>query len=319
MKAYIRNRYCDTDGLVCTDLPKPNPTKGEVLVKVKASSVNPADWRMMKADPFLIRFDLGLFKPKSPYLGADMAGEIVALGAEVKGFSIGDRVITEMTPQVGAYSEYVCLPVNKLVHLPNRLTFEQGASIPLAGITAYQSLMETVKINTGQHVLINGASGGVGTFAIQLAKICGAKVTAVCSGANEPLVRSIGADDVINYQTTNFRQNFGEYDVVMDCIGNIKIRDMKNILSIGGTGLMVGWGGFGQMINAFFSGGSKDKTCKFVMAKMTLERLESLIKLFDEKRITPVIDRVYKFSALPEAIRYQMKGHAKGKVVITFP
>ncbi len=294
----------------------------EVLIKVQAASVNAADWHLLRADPFLVRLmGEGLLKPKYKILGADVAGRVEAVGRNVKQVRPGDEVFGDLAAcGWGGFAEYVCASDNALALKPANLTFEEAAAVPLAAVTALQGLRGKGKIQRGQKVLINGASGGVGTYAVQIAKSFGAEVTAVCSTRKLEMVRSIGADKVIDYTQEDFTQNGQCYDLILAANGYHPIFDYRRALSPKGIYVMAG-GSMAQMFEALLLGpwismiGSKKMGS--LTAKSNNKDLVFMKELLEARKVVPVIDRCYSLSEVPEAIRYLEEGHAHGKVVIT--
>ena len=321
MKAIVYTEYGPPDVLQLKEVEKPTPKDDEVLIKVHAASVNAGDWRAVRADPFFIRLGGGLLKPKNKMLGIDMAGRVEAVGRNVKQFQPGDEVFGDLYyAGLGAFAEYVCADENVLALKPTSMTFEEAAAVPGAGITALRGLRDYGQIQPGQKVLINGASGGVGTFAVQIAKSFGAEVTAVCSTRNLDMVRSIGADQVIDYTQEDFTQNGQRYDLILDIGANRSLSDYKRALSPKGIYVLAGFS-MAAMLRVMFLGplismtGSK----KFVvlMPKLDPKAMVFMKELLEAGKVVPVIDRRYPLSEVPEAIRYLEEGHARGKVVIT--
>lgn len=303
-------------------MEKPTAKDDDVLVKVHAASVNAAVWHLLRADPFLIRLmGGGLLKPKNKILGADIAGRVEAVGKNVKQFRPGDEVFGDLSGcGSGGFAEYVCARENVLVLKPVNMSFEEAAAVPMAAVTALQGLRDKGRIQSGQKVLINGASGGVGTFAVQIAKSFGAKVTGVCSTRNVDKVRSIGADHVIDYTQEDFTKSGQRYDLILAANGYHPILDYKRALNSKGIYVMSGGSG-AQMFQAIFLGPfvslTGNKKMGNVMAKPNQKDLVFLKELIEAGKVTPVIDRTYSLSDVPAAIGYVEEGHAKGKIVIT--
>ena len=316
MKAIVYSQYGPPDVLHLTEVNKPEPRDNEVLIKVYAASVNPADWHTMRAEPFLARLANGLLKPRNPRLGADLAGQIEAVGGSVTEFRKGEEVFGSLTlGAMGSFAEYVCAHEDLLALKPARLTFEQAAAVPLAAFTALQGLRDKGWIQPGQKVLVNGASGGVGTFAVQIAKSYGTDVTGVCSTRNLDLVRSIGADHVIDYTQEDFTQTGQQYDLIFDAVGNRSISDYRRALSPNGTCAVAGFTSMSLLFQHMFLGGKKIGLMETARAN---KRDLMLIKdLLEAGKVVPVIDRTYPLGEVPEAIRYLEQGHARGKVVIS--
>ena len=322
MKAIVYTEYGPSDVLNLEEVQKPVPKDDEVLVKVHAASANAADWHLMRADPFLVRLmGFGLLKPKKGLLGADIAGRVEAVGGDVTQFQPGDEVFGDLSGSgFGAFAEYVCATVDALASKPANVSFEEAAAVPLAAVTALQGLRYKGHVRPGQKVLINGASGGVGTFAVQIAKTFGTEVTGVCSTSKMDMVRSIGADHVIDYTREDFTRIGQQYDRILAANGYHPISDYKRALSPEGTYVMTGGSG-AQMLQAMTLGPimsiTGSKKLGYVSMKQNKEDLVSVKELLESGKITPVIDRTYPLSEIPEAIRYLEEGHAKGKVVIT--
>lgn len=295
------------------------PTAQEVLVHVQANSVNPADWHRMRGEPRFMRLSEGLFKPKKPILGADIAGTVVAVGPAVKHFQVGDRVYGELS--MGGFAEYATATEEQIAKKPANCSMEEMAAVPIAGLTALQALRDYGQLQKGQTVLINGASGGVGTFAVQLAKAMGAEVTAVASGRNQELLHSIGADHTINYSKTDFARQGKRYDLILELVGDRTAVELCQTLQANGTALMVGFSTMGHMLRYMLRAGwiskRSSKTLKTMLAKPNRTDLETLAKAMESGQIRAVIDKRYPFSQIPEAITYLETRRARGKVVIT--
>lgn len=322
MKAVVYTEYGSADVLHLIEVDKPIPADNEVLVKIHAASVNAADWRMMRADPFLVRLYAGLFKPaKFRILGADIAGRVEAVGKNVRQFQPGDEVYGDVFASgFGGFAEYKCARESELVLKPVNLSFEEAAAVPLAALTALHGLRDKGQIQPGQKVLINGASGGVGTFAVQLAKLFEAEVTAVCSAGKADMARALGADHVIDYTQENFTRSGRQYDLILAVNGNRSIFDYKRALSPRGIYVMAG-GKPIQLFQALLLGPWLSMFGKQKMGALTSTPNQTdllyMKELLEAGKIKPVIDRRYPLSKVPEAIRYVEDGHAKGKVVIT--
>jgi len=324
MKAIV---YCDYGlaNLKLADIAKPTPTDDQVLVKVHAASVNPLDWHFIEGTPMIMRaLGVGLRKPKDTRLGVDFAGTVETVGKNVTQFKPGDEVFGGRD---GAFAEYVCPRADRAVTLkPANISFEQAASINIAGITALQAVRDKGKVQPGQKVLINGASGGVGTFAVQIAKSFGAEVTGVCSTRNLEMVRSLGADHVIDYTKEDFAKGDQRYDVILDNVPNHSLSECRSVLNPQGKYVMIGGGGpndnrwigpFGRLIQALVVSPFVSQKMGMMMAELKKSDLAILGDMMQSGKVKPVIDRTYKLSELPEAIRYLEEGHARGKVVIT--
>ena len=322
MKAIVYTEYGPPDVLRLKEVEKPSTKDNEVLVKVHAASVNYADWHLMKGKPFLLRLNSGLLKPKNKILGADIAGRVEAVGQNVKELQVGDEVFGDISEcGWGGFAEYVSVPENVLVHKPANLSFEEAAAVPMAAVTALQGIRDHGQIKPGQKVLIVGASGGVGTFALQVAKSFGTEVTAVCSTSKMDMVRSIGADHVIDYTHEDFRQNGQQYDLIIGANGNYSLSDYKRALAPDGTYVCTG-GGMAQIFESMFLGplqsmnGSK-RLKNMGVAKPNQNDLAFMKELLEAGKVVSVIDRCYPVSEVGAALRYLGEGHARGKVVIT--
>ena len=322
MKAIVYYKYGLPDVLELEEVEKPTPKDNEVLVKIHAASLNAYDWHLLRADPFLVRLmGGGLLKPKNKILGADIAGRVEAFGINVKQFQPGDEVFGDTSGcGSGGFAEYVCVPENALALKPANITFEEAAAVPMAAVTALQGLRDKGKIQSGQKVLINGASGGVGTFAVQIAKSFGAEVTGVCSTKKLDMVRSIGADQVIDYTQEDFTQNGQRYDLILAANGYHSLSDYKRVLSPKGIYVMTG-GSMAQIFQAILLGpwismaGSKKMSA--LTARPNQKDLVFMKELLEAGKAVPVIDRRFLLSEVAEALRYLGEGHARGKVVIT--
>jgi NADPH:quinone reductase-like Zn-dependent oxidoreductase len=319
MKAIVFTRYGSPDVLEFKDVATPTPADNEVLIKLCAASLNPLDWHIMRGKPFFIRLMTGLFRPKHNILGCDIAGRVEAVGVQVKQFHPGDEVFGGC--QTGGFAEYVCVSEDKLALKPAHISFEDAAALPVAAITALQGLRDRGQIKPGQRVLIDGASGGVGTFAIQIAKSFGTEVTAVCSTRNASRARSLGADRVIDYTQEDFTRNGQHYDLIFAPNAFHSIFAYRRALNR--DGICVKTGG-----NASFHGMLMDmllgpllskigsKKTYSLLARIANNDLVTLKDLVEAGKIAPVIDRSYPLSDAPEAIRYLEEGHAQGKVVL---
>jgi NADPH:quinone reductase-like Zn-dependent oxidoreductase len=305
------------------DVEKPTPKDNEVLVKIHAASANPADWHTMRATPFLARLVNGFFKPKNPRLGADVAGRVEAVGGSVTQFQAGDDVFGCMSlNEMSSFAEYICAREDVLVLKPANMTFEQAAAVPLAAFTALQGLRDTGHIQAGQKVLINGASGGVGTFAVQIAKSFGAEVTGVCSTRNLDMVRSIGADHVIDYTREDFTNNGQQYDLIYCAVGNRSTTDYMRALKPQGVCVIAGFTNLRLLFEFMLLAPRRSKAGGQQVGLMPTMKpnkqdLAFLKELLESGKVVPVIDRSYPLSETAEAIRYLETGRAQGKVVIT--
>ena len=318
MKTVALEQYGGPELLKIQEVEIPAPKENEVLIKVHAASVNPLDWRIMRANPFFIRFMFGLWKPKLKRLGADVAGVIEAKGKSVSRFQIGDSVFGEIFGSgLGAFGEYVCVKEELLVRKPQGISFDEAASLPVAGLTALQGLNWFKDIQPGMKVLVNGASGGVGHFAVQVAKDMGAVVTGVCSTKNRDMVKSIGADQVIDYTQEDFRSSGEKYDLIYDAVANCSGAEYKRLLKSNGTAVVIGFTSaslmFKVQMSAIFSG---KRQIKSMTAKMDQEDLSQLGQLVADKQIKPVIDKKYPLVEIQDAISYLETKRARGKVII---
>ena len=320
MKAIVYCDYGGPDVLRLEDIAKPVPTDNQALVKVRAASVNPFDWHFMRGEPYIMRMGEGLRKPKGTRLGVDFAGTVEAVGKSVTQFKPGDEVYGG---KMGAFAEYVCISEQFLIMKPDNLTFEQAGAVQIAGLTALQGLRTKAKIQPGQKVLINGASGGVGTFAVQIAKSLGAHVTGVCSTRNVEMVRSLGADHVIDYKNEDFTTSAERYDVILDMVGNRGLLECRRVLTPNGKYVMIGgqkgrWlAPMDTVIKAMLLSPFVSQEMGFMMSQINRNDLNFLRDLMQARKVTPVIDTTYKLSEVPAAIAYVETGHARGKVVIT--
>jgi NADPH:quinone reductase-like Zn-dependent oxidoreductase len=319
--------YCDYGlaNLKLEEIEKPAPNDDQILVRVRAASVNPYDWHFVEGTPKIMRMmGVGLRKPKDTRVGVDFAGTVEAVGKNVTQFKPGDEVFGG---RGGAFAEYVCPRANRAVAIkPANITFEQAASVNIAGITALQALRDKGKVEAGQKVLINGASGGVGTFAVQIAKSFGADVTGVCSAKNVDLVRSLGADHVIDYTKEDFTKGEQRYDVILDNVTNHSLLECRRALTPKGIYVMIGGGGPNEQgvigplanpIKAMLLSPFVSQKMGMMMADANQKDLTILADMMQSGKIKPVIDRTYKLDQVPDAIRYLEEGHARGKVIIT--
>jgi NADPH:quinone reductase-like Zn-dependent oxidoreductase len=321
MKAIVYRRYGSPDVLRYDEIEKPTPRDDEVLIRVRAGSVNPVDWHLMRGLPYFLRLMSGLRRPKSTGLGVDVAGEVEAVGRSVTQFKPGDEVFGVSR---AGFAEYACVAERVLSLKPDKVTFEQAACIPVAALTALQALRDKAHIQPGQKLLMNGAAGGVGTFAVQIAKSLGADVTGVCSTRNAGMVRSIGAVRVIDYTREDFTNNGQRYDVILDGVGNHSLSVFRRILNRKGTYVAIGgpagrwmFGPLARTIVALVLSRLTSKKLLMIVAKAKKEDLAFMAELMETGKAAPVIDRRYTLAEVPEAIRYLEEGHARGKVVIT--
>ena len=318
MRAIHRDRYGSPDVLDIREVDKPEPTDEQALVRVHASSVNAYDWHMLRGKPYLARLTEGLRRPKTTVLGLDVAGVVEAVGDRVTHIKPGDRVFGSRT---GAFAEYVS--GKNMVPMPGNLTFEQAAAVSTAGQTALQGLRDHGALKAGERVLINGAGGGVGTFAVQIAKALGAEVTAVTSTRNVETARAIGAHHVIDYTSEDFTRAEQRYDLVLDVGGNHSLARLRRTLTANGRVVMIApqpgqWiGPVTRMAGAFITNRLGAKPARGFLATVNRDDLMTLKELIEAGKVTPVIDRTYSFEDIPEAIRYVESGHVSGKVVVT--
>lgn len=320
MRAVVTDRYGPPEVLQLKNVPIPTPSADEVLIKINAVSLNAADWHVLGADPFMIRLIFGLRKPKIKILGADVSGTIKEVGKDVTQLKSGDEVFGDLSGSGwGGYAEYVCANVDAIVLKPSNITFEMAAASGMAAVAALQSLTKFTKVKPGQQVLINGASGGVGAFAVQIAKSFGAEVTAVCSTGNIAMVRKLGADHVIDYTKQDFANKKEKYDIILGVNGYHSLADYKHALKPGGIYIMIGGNG-AQMTQAMIAGPLFSiigkKKFKHLMAKPNKENLSQIKDLLESGKVKPVMDKTYTLSEVANALSYLKLGHAKGKVTI---
>lgn len=322
MQAWTWERYGPPEVLELREFDEPAPGRDEVLVRVRAAAANPYDWRHLRSDPHLVRISAGLRRPKpGSILGADLAGVVESVGSDVRGFAPGDEVFGVVS--LGAFAQAVAVPQETLAAKPAVLSFEEAAAVPMAGLTALRALDG---VSAGQRVLVNGASGGIGSFAVQLAKVAGAEVTGVCSAPNVDLVRSLGADEVVDYTGEDFTRRGARYDLVVDLVGNRSLAELRRAVTPRGTLAIVGGlaGGGGRLLGPMTQMLKGAVVARFVSQRIVsvgwkpgAQALRRLAELLEGKQIVPVIDRAYPFGEVPEAIRYLEGRRARGKVVIT--
>lgn len=320
MKAIVNTQYGRADVLHLKEVDKPSPDTNEVLIKIHAVSLNYADWHILTGTPFLARMSFGLFRPSKTILGADIAGTVEGVGSAVTGFKPGDEVFGDLGLNgFGGLAEYVCAPQNVIAPKPVNLTFAEAAALPMAAVTALQALRDGGRVKHGQKVLIHGAAGGVGTFAMQIAKHMGAEVTAVCSTKNIDLVRSLGADHIIDYTKEDFATGGVKYDLILGINGNRSLNDYRKTLEPGGTYLMVG-GSDRQIFEALLLGsifaGNSGQKLRGIAAKNSREDLMAVKELVEAGAIKPVIDKQFTLEQTPDAMRLIGTGHARAKLVI---
>ena len=317
MKAWLWERYGLPEALRLADVPRPTPAAGEALVKIVAASVNAADWHSMRGSPLFSRLTLGMRRPKYRSLGVDIAGRVEAVGSGVSNFAPGDEVYANLLEHgYGGFAEFASVPIEAMSLKPASLSFVEAAAVPMAAVTAHQGLRHHGPIDPGQKLLINGGSGGVGSFAVQIAKSYGPKVTAVVGPENLELAKSLGADTAVDYTTTDFAAGGQRYDLILDTVGNRSANDLKGALAEGGKVAVTGFTSVANMLSVSLRGG---KNVKQVKAQVRTKDLQALGELADAGKLHPVIDRTYEFAELPAAISHVEKGHARGKVVVEIP
>lgn len=321
MRAIVYQQYGPPDVLTLRQIDKPAPGAREVLVEVRAASVNPYDWHFMRGTPQFIRPFIGMTKPRFPRLGADCSGIVAAVGAEVRSFKPGDAVFGICK---GAFAEFACGKETELALKPAEISFEQAATLPIAGVTALQGLRDCAKLKPGEQILINGAAGGVGTFAVQIARSIGTRVTGVCSAGNAELVRSLGAQEAIDYAQEDFTRSARKWDVIFDLVGNRTLAEYRRALQPKGVFVSCGGGGpdkkamelagvmFGKVLIAPFV----SQRLTGVLAKVNSADLRALGAMVSSGELKPVVDCTYALSETAEALRYIERGHARGKVLI---
>ena len=325
MKAYVINSFGPPENLLLSEVDKPVPGPGEVLLRVRATSINPYDWHHMRGEPFVARFmGGGLGRRPHPILGCDVAGEVAALGPGVSALQLGDAVYGLV--KHGSFAEYMCAPAENLVAKPGALSFEQAAAVPMAGVTARVAVHDNAGTAPGGRVLVNGASGGVGTFAVQLARAAGAEVAGVCSGRNAELVRSLGATEVYDYTKQDFTRLARGFDALVDIAGSPPVRAARRVLQPGGAYVVIG-GDAGRWLRPIdhimavqLTGAltrQPSAVTGFGIGADSARHLTELAPLFENGQVTPVIARRYAFAELPAAVRFVEAGHAPGKVVVT--
>ena len=321
MKAVVYRCYGPPEVLSLEDVEKPVPGPEQVLVKVQAAGVNPLDWHHMRGSPYFMRMSSGLGTPSDQRMGVDFAGVIEAVGENVTRFQPGEAVFGGYS---GAFGEYLVMPANRaLARKPENVSFEQAASVPIAALTALQALRDKGQLQPGQRVLVNGASGGVGTFAVQIAKSFGAEVTGVCSTRNVDMVRSLGADHVFDYKQENYTESGREYDLILDMVGNHSPMANRKVLAPEGKMVIIGgpsgdWvGPLLRPLQAWVLGSFIDQELTLLMARLTPEDLNIMGELMQAGKVTPVIDRSYSLNQVADAVRYSESGRARGKIVIS--
>jgi NADPH:quinone reductase-like Zn-dependent oxidoreductase len=323
MQAMIRQKYGAPDVLKMAELETPKPKDDEVLIRVRAASLNAYDWHLLRADPFLVRLGGGgLFKPRGKILGADVAGVVESVGGHVREFKPGDEVYGDLSDSgkgEGGFAQFVCAKAKRLALKPASITFEEAAAVPMAAVTALQGLRDVGCIQRGQSVLINGASGGVGTFAVQIAKSFGAEVTGVCSAGAMDLVRTLGADQVMDYAQEDFAQKGNRYDIILDIAANQSISAYRRALRPNGVAAVVGFSSLRQTASVLLSNKKEGKSVRLVVSTPNSKDLRWINNLLETKTINPKIDSRYPLSELPEALRHLEEDHPKGKVILQMP
>jgi NADPH:quinone reductase-like Zn-dependent oxidoreductase len=321
MHAVVQDVYGPPSVLEYRETERPTPEATQILVRVRAAAANPLDWHEMRANPVFMRLISGLRTPTNGVRGVDVAGVVEAVGADVTRFRPGDEVFGVCE---GAFAEYAVGNEDRFARKPDALTFEQAAAVPIAGVTALQALVDHGRLQSGQRVLVNGASGGVGTFAVQLAAALGAEVTGVCSTRNLDLVRSLGADHVVDYTETDFAREAARYDLVVDLVGNRSLADLRRVLTPEGTLVLVGApeGTLGMLrtfVPAVVLSPFVDHRLRPFITDVDADALSTLVEYIEDGTVSPVVDRTYPLSETAAAIRYLETGRARGKVVVTVP
>ena len=319
MKAIVYTEYGLPDVLQLKEVERPTPKDNEVLMKVHAVSVNASDWEYLRGRPLYARLG-GLRKPRKRILGSDIAGQVEGVGTNVKQFQLGDEVFGDILDYMGGFAEYVCAPENKLALKPASMTFEEAAAIPQAAVIALQGIRDKGQVQSEQRILINGAGGGAGTFAVQLAKLYGAEVTGVDNTGKLDLMRSLGADHVIDYTQEDFTENGKQYDLILDVVAHRSVFAYKRALKPNGSYFFVG-GSVATIFQILLLGPwirrTTGKKIRILAVQPNTEDVDFMKELIEAGKVTPVIDRTYPLSEVPDAIGYVGEGHAKGKVVIT--
>jgi NADPH:quinone reductase-like Zn-dependent oxidoreductase len=319
MRAIVYTRYGPPDVLQLKEVAKPTPKDDEVLIKVQAVSVNRSDWEGLRGKPLYARIG-GLLRPRHHILGSDIAGRVEMVGRNTRRFQPGDEVFGDILPRLGGFAEYVCAPENRLALKPAGMTFEEAAAIPQAAVIALQGIRDKGQVQPGQKVLINGAGGGAGAVAVQLAKMYGAEVTGVDNTGKLDFMRSLGADHVIDYTQEDFTKNGKQYDLILDVVAHRSVFAYKRALRPNGRYFLAG-GSVATIFQILFLGswirGTTGKRVRILAVQPNLEDMVYVMELYEAGKVTPVIDRTYSLSEVPEAIGYVGDGHAQGKVVIT--
>jgi NADPH:quinone reductase-like Zn-dependent oxidoreductase len=324
MKAILQERFGPPDVLRLADIARPDPKPGEVLVRVHAAALNPYDWHMVRGDPLVVRLmpgAVGLTKPRQPVAGLDAAGRVESVGPDVREFHVGDEVLG-FSP--GAFAEYACAKADQVVPKPPRLTFEEAAAIPIAATTALRGIRDVGQVRSGHRVLINGAAGGVGSYAVQIAAVLGAEVTGVCATGSTEMVLSLGASHVIDYTANDFTSESARYDVILDNVGNRPLSRLRNAVTPAGTLVLNGggepghvFGPSGSMFRMAAISRFVPQRLSFLPTKLDRAELASITELVEDGKLRSVIDRTYSLADTAEGLRYVEAGHAHGKVVVT--
>lgn len=322
MRAIVQDRYGQADVLrLLEDAAMPQIGEDDVLVRVRAAGINAADWHLMTGEPYPVRLVMGLRRPRIATLGSDFSGVIEAVGSAVTRISVGDEVMGEVTR--GTLADYVAVAEKNVVRKPTNLTHEQAAAVPMGALTALQAVRDTGKVQPGQSVLVNGASSGVGIYAVQIAVAMGAKVTGVCSGRNAEMVRSLGATTVIDYTQEDFTATSERYDVIIDIVSSRSIADVRKVLTPRGRYVLVGaastgkWFGMGRQAQVVATSPFVSQTLKPMLAGAKQKDLETIVEMVETGQVSPVVDTVYPLEQAADAIRHVQEGHARGKVVVT--
>lgn len=315
----MSDQYGKADGLRLKEVADPVPGDDEVLIDVKSVSLNAYDWHNMRGEPRLARLSMGLLKPKKNIFGSDASGVITGVGPDVRGFQVGDEVFGEF--HVGGFGEKLCAPTKLMMKKPASMSFEDAAALPMAGVTALQALRDRGRIKAGQKVLVNGASGGVGHFGVQIAKSYGCEVTGVCSTGNLGLVRSIGADSVIDYRKEDFCDGEKSYDLILDAVGNKALKDLTKALTPEGSAIVIGFTSWGTMLPIILQSRKEPKRGKKYVSMMVTDTreadLETLMNLTASGKLKPHLESRYSFDELPAAVAHLETGRARGKIVIS--
>jgi len=321
LRAIVQDGYGQADALQVRDVPVPTPAAGDVLVRVHAAGVNAADWHLMTGEPYVSRLAIGLRRPRNPIVGSDFSGVVEATGADVTRFRIGDEVMGEADR--GCLADYVCISDKYVVGKPSPLTHQQAAALPMGALTALQALRDAGELQSGQSVLVNGASSGVGIYAVQIAIAMGAIVTGVCSGRNIDMVKSLGTNVVVDYTQEDFVDTAERYDLVVDIVASRSLADIRRVLRPKGRYVIVGaasmgkWFGLGRQVRTIATSPFVSQTLRPMLARRTQEDLEHVRQMAEAGQLVPVIDRDYPFEDSAAAIRHVQDGHARGKVVVT--